>query len=248
LLANSNYAASALQEVAASLAVELCELIKQSIGADVILADVKKDTLRLIDKIEEYSLEYCDLGYLYVKDAVRMAFNFRSLEALKQAMVKLIDGTTPYKSDSSCCYCILEVKCKLSTKLRNVTIVIGYSGTSGERVLAEVQLLVVLEDVTDNHDTHFIEHLIYELERLLPEQGASDRPERLAHRVRSIFFKIYAYEFRGSKRRGSNSSNSGARGDIPLEVLSEELKENSQSQDRETEPNGNDVDDNAHQS
>lgn len=95
-----HYAACILQDVAASLAVEACERVKLAIDAEAILPDVKKDTLRLIDKIEEYAAENYDLGYLYVKDAVRMSFSFTTLvvwcavEKLLQRSRKLWDSDT----------------------------------------------------------------------------------------------------------------------------------------------------------
>lgn len=125
LLMKPYYATTILEIVAESQSAPFFEAMKKAVGIDdqkQVKGNVKDDTLRIIEKIKDYSKGNTRYGYQYIKDAVRMAFRFPDPKELQKAFAKLLKNAKRNSAE------ILEVKCKLSTKLRNVTVVVGFTG------------------------------------------------------------------------------------------------------------------------
>lgn len=196
---DSVYAAAMMVALAFDLASGFCEVLKPAVGFQALKDVVKLDQLRIVEKISDYAnMHRTELGYLYLKDLIRMMFFYNSVDSLIEALFKLFTHHRLYETtDAEACYTILEVKCKLLTVLRNITLIVGFSDTNGARIMGEIQLVACFARETE--DDHFSEHIIYELRRMWgpPDDIKTEfvTSQSKALLFRRIMLKIYSYEF-----------------------------------------------------
>lgn len=173
---------------------------------------MKRDILRIIEKVEEYSRTQKDPhGYKFVKDSVRMMFHFESVAALEIGMKNLIQNSLSHSSSSSSSssissgYTILEVKLKLNSILHNVTVVIGFIGRKAEKIIGEVQL--VAEFGENSANAHFVDHLDYELRRMWDSSNEAkaedvcERGHRLMLKFNKTILKVYTHCYQKNNQK-----------------------------------------------